>query len=342
MYDHSRFSRQLRFPHIGESGQTKLWNSHVTIVGMGALGSVLANHMVRSGVGRLRIIDRDFVERSNLQRQILYDEADAEEHLPKVVAAKKKLQAIHSRAVIDPVIADLNAGNAEELLQGTDLILDGTDNFRSRYVINEVAVKYGIPWIYGGAVSAKGMFFVIRPGQTPCLSCLFESAPASSDKETCDIVGVIGPVVDIVASYQAVEALKLLVGDIAHSNTHMEHFYVWDNARTRTDIGSARNPSCPVCAHRRFSHLAASDSAYETTVMCSDTIQITPTGDKSVDLDELEKRLRSVGRVKRNPFMLRLYLDGRMLAVFADRRVLIQGIRDVAEAEQLYAKYIGI
>ncbi|HJV46266.1 MAG TPA: ThiF family adenylyltransferase, partial [Bacillota bacterium] len=250
----TRYSRQMLFSPIGKAGQMKLKSKKVAIVGMGALGTVLANHMVRAGIGFVRIIDRDFVEESNLQRQMLYDEDDAREHLPKAIAAARKLEKINSSITIDPVIADLNATNAEELLSTVDLILDGSDNFQVRFLMNDVSVKFQIPWIYGGAVSARGMFAVIRPGQTPCYRCLFPTPPTGRG-ETCDTAGVIGPIIHIIASYQATEALKLLVDADDDINTNLEQFDIWANQHVQLNISTGKNANCPACGLGHYEFL---------------------------------------------------------------------------------------
>lgn len=343
MDQNTRYSRQLLFSPIGSKGQIKLADSHVAIVGMGALGSVLANHMARSGVGFIRIIDRDFVEPSNLQRQILYDEEDARNSLPKVVAAKEKLQAINSDVAIDPVLTDLNATNAEKLLKDSDVILDGTDNYQVRFIINDVSVKYRTPWIYGGAVSAKGMFSVIRPGVTPCLRCLFDRPPAAGNTETCDTVGVISPIVDIIASYQAVEALKLLVGDDDHVNPNLEHFQLWDNQHSQIGLEMSNKAQCPACKDRIFEFLDPAQEKEQVTTLCGrNTVQIRSQDSEKIDLDEMAERWENLGTIEKNPFLLRLHLDDYTLALFPDKRVLVQGTDDATTARSLYAKYIGM
>ncbi|QQE73368.1 ThiF family adenylyltransferase [Brevibacillus composti] len=337
-----RYSRQIRFAPIGREGQERLGQKKAVIVGMGALGTVLANHMVRAGVGHVRLIDRDFVEESNLQRQMLYDEEDARQHLPKAVAATQKLQAVNSGITIEGVIADLGPVNAESLLADADLILDGTDNFQVRYLINDVAVKHQIPWVYGGVVSARGMFAVIRPGITPCFRCLFPHAPAGRG-ETCDTVGVIGPAVHLVASYQATEGLKLLVGAEDRLNPHLEQFDIWHNDQLQMDIREGKNPNCPACAKRSFSYLDSGDAETEdfATLCGRDTVQISPTHPRTVDLEQLAERFQRIGRVEKNPFLLRFHADDYTLVFFKDGRVLVQGTDDIGVARILYARYVG-
>lgn len=340
--DRTRYSRQILFKPIGETGQQKLLESRVAIVGMGALGTVLANHMVRAGVGFVRIIDRDFVEASNLQRQMLYDESDAREGLPKAAAAAEKLRHINSGIVVEPIVADLTWQNAESLLSDVDLVLDGTDNFQVRFLINDVCVKHRIPWIYGGGVSAHGMTVTVRPGQTPCLRCLFESAPAPGTTQTCDTAGVIGPLIHIVASFQAVEAFKILVGDQAALRLSMLNVSLWDHYLTEINVANAKRDNCPCCGQGHFEYLEP-QSGSETTSLCGrDTIQISPQAKLQLDLDALESRLASLGKVERNRFLLRFYTGDQRLVVFPDGRVLVQGTNDPVVARNLYAKYIGM
>lgn len=337
-----RYSRQTLFPPIGPAGQEKLSGSRVAIVGLGALGTVLANHMVRSGVGYLRFIDRDFVEESNLQRQMLYDEEDAKQHMPKAAAAAEKLKKVNSSVTIEPFIGDLHAYNAEKLLSDVDLILDGTDNFQTRYLLNDVAVKHRIPWVYGGAVSSRGMFAAIRPFVTPCYRCLFPDPP-SGRGETCDTVGVIGPIIHIVASYQATEALKLMVGAEHHYNPNLEQFELWTNRHMQMDISQSKHPDCPACGRGEFQFLDPSaDNQEAYTTLCGrDSVQIVPRNEQPVNLEDEAKVLQKIGSVERNPFLLRFHIDEFTLVLFKDGRVLVQGTQDIAMAKSLYAKYIG-
>lgn len=338
----TRYSRQILFAPIGRSGQEKLGQSRVAIVGMGALGTVLSNHMVRAGVGFVRLIDRDFVEPSNLQRQMLYDEADAAEHLPKAIAAHAKLAKINSSVTIEPIVADLTAYNAEEFLTDVDLVLDATDNFQVRYLVNDVCVKHGIPWVYGGAVSATGTFTTIRPGTTPCLRCLFPDAPNPGEMPTCDTAGVIGPIIHIVASYQATEAFKLLVNETDALNPNLEHFEIWHNRHQQIKVANGRRDDCPACGQREFSFLQPDSQDGQAVSLCGrDTVQISPAARLSLDLDGLAERLTPLGQVERNKFLLRFRVDPYTLVVFPDGRVLVQGTDDSSLARTLHAKYIG-
>ena len=343
MENRLRYSRQMLFAPIGAKGQERLGQQKVAIVGMGALGTVLANHMVRAGVGHVRLIDRDFVEASNLQRQMLYDEQDAADHLPKAVAAAAKLRAINSTVQVEEVVADLHAGNAESLLADAALILDGTDNFQVRYLVNDVACKHQIPWVYGGAVRARGMVAVIRPGITPCFRCLFPHSPAGRG-ETCDTVGVIGPIVHVIASFQAAEALKLLVGATEALNPNLEQIDLWDNDVLSIPISEGRNPDCPACVHGQYEYLELRSAEMEefATLCGRDTVQIRPGTPQSVDLSALAARLEKLGEVEPNRFLLRFRpQEGNTLVFFADGRVLVQGTDEITTARTLYARYVG-
>src|SRR5262245_34537070 len=252
-----RYSRQMRVPGIGKAGQEKILASRVTLCGVGALGTVLANTLARAGVGHLRIVDRDFVEPSNLQRQVLFDESDVAGNLPKSEAAAIKLRQINSDINIEPVVADINRTNIEDLCKDADLILDGTDNFEVRYTINDIAIKLNKPWVYGGAVGTEGMSFTIIPGQTPCLRCVFEASPGPGDVGTCETAGVLGPIVGIIASFQAAEALKILAGKTDAINRELFMINVWDNTSRRVKIAplAGRKGQCPCCAKKQFDWL---------------------------------------------------------------------------------------
>lgn len=338
-----RYSRQMLFAPIGEEGQRKLHGARVAVVGLGALGTVLANHMVRGGVGFIRIIDRDFVERSNLQRQMLYDEQDALQSAPKAIAAARRLAAANSEVVIEPHVADVNPTNAEALLADVDLILDGTDNFAVRFLINDVSVKHGIPWIYGGAVSSRGVCLTVIPGETPCLRCVFGQAPASGTTETCDTAGVIGPIVHVVASHQAAEALKILVGDTRHLQRKMVHFDLWYNQHAAVDVAKARTPDCPACGQHRYDYLHAELEGETIQSLCGrNSVQIHPVQPARFDLREWADKFRALGPVEANPFLVKFHIDEQKeLVLFPDGRVIIQGTDDLTMAKSLYSRYIG-
>jgi molybdopterin/thiamine biosynthesis adenylyltransferase len=340
----ARYSRQVLFSPIGEQGQLQLGASRVAIVGLGALGTVLANHMVRAGVGYVRLIDRDFVESSNLQRQMLYDEQDALGSMPKAVAAANRLRLVNSLITIEPHVVDLNRTNAEELLGDVDLILDGSDNFSVRFLINDVSVKLGIPWIYGGAVASRGVSLTILPGQTPCLRCLFSQAPSAGTTETCDTAGVIGGIIHVVASYQATEALKLLVSDTNHLNLQMQQWDLWLNQNSSINVASARKNDCPACGHHQFDYLEAELEGETMQTLCGrNSVQIHPLKAVSLSLEEWEDRWKPLGPTERNRFLLKFQVRPDItLILFPDGRVLIQGTDDIIMAKNLYSRFFGM
>lgn len=340
----TRYSRQVLFAPIGEKGQKLISHSRVAIVGMGALGTVLANHMVRAGVGFVRLIDRDFVEMSNLQRQMLYDEQDAVQSAPKAVAAAHRLKAINSLVEIEPHVIDLNPTNAESLLTDVDLILDGSDNFAVRFLINDVSVKHRIPWIYGGAVSSRGVTMSIIPGNTPCLRCMFGQAPSHGTSETCDTAGVIGSIIHIIASYQATEALKILVKDYEHLHKKMIQFDLWHNHYTPIDISKARKTDCPACSLERYEYLESDLGADTIQSLCGrNSVQIQPVHSSTMNLKEWYDRLKPLGRVEINPFLLKFYPDEDIcLILFPDSRAIIQGTDNPDLAKSLYSRFIGM
>ncbi|WP_079908363.1 ThiF family adenylyltransferase [Paenibacillus sp. 32352] len=339
-----RYSRQLLFGPIGEQGQARLMQARVAIVGMGALGTVLANHMVRAGVGFVRIIDRDFVEASNLQRQMLYDEADAASSEPKAMAAARRLQQTNSLVTIEPVVADLHPANAESLLTDVDLILDGTDNFAVRFLINDVSLKHRIPWIYGGAVSSRGVSMTIVPGETPCLRCMFGQAPAQGTTETCDTAGVIGPIIHTVASHQAAEAFKLLVGAHAQLNRKMVHWDLWYNQHAAVDVSKARKTDCPACGHGHYDYLQQEVDEDTIQTLCGrNSVQIQPVRSGTFHLSDWAEKWRPLGRIELNPFLLKFYPnDSLTLVLFSDGRLIVQGTDDPVMAKSLYSRYIGM
>jgi molybdopterin-synthase adenylyltransferase len=341
MDDLERYSRQILFSGIGEEGQKKLLKSKVAIVGVGALGTVCANHLVRSGVGYIRLIDRDVVDLSNLQRQSLFNEEDVHLNLPKAVAAGMRLNTINSTVTIDAAIKDLNLDNAEDLLAGVDCIVDGTDNFMTRYLINDVAVKFGIPWVHGAAVSSRGMFAVIKPGETPCYRCLFPQVPTGRG-ETCDTIGVLSPITDIVGSFQAMETIKLLIGAATSSN--LDQIDVWDTSFFSMDISEGKNPQCPTCVKHQFDFLDRLSSLQESySSLCGrDTVQIYFREKRERDLIKLSEHLKKNGKVNGNQFLLRFSPNPETtIILFKDGRVLVHGTNDIVKAKLLYSKYIG-
>lgn len=328
----------MLFEAMGREGQARLLASSAVLVGCGAIGAAAANLLVRAGVGKLRILDRDFVEPSNLQRQTLFDESDAREALPKAVAAERKLRAINSEVQVEGIIADLNPRNVAELLSGFPLILDGTDNFETRFLVNDFAVKTQAPWIYAAAVASYGITMTILPGKTACLACLMESSGGPGLEETCDTVGVLGPIVNLVASLEVAEAMKLLSGRDSALHGRLFSCDVW-SGRFQS-VRPERNPQCRVCVHREFLHLAGETQPHIT--MCGrDSVQIHERG-RSLDLKALEARLApTMSDVRQNGFLLRFRIPPYEMTVFSDGRAILKGTKDPAVARSLYAKYIG-
>jgi molybdopterin-synthase adenylyltransferase len=334
-----KYSRQILFKGIGEPGQERLIAGSAVIVGCGAIGAATAGLLVRSGVGRIRIIDRDFVEPSNLQRQTLFTEADALEGLPKAVAAERALRAINSKVQVEGVIADLNSQNVEHLLSGFDVILDGTDNFETRFLINDFAVKLNCSWIYAAAVASYGVTMTILPGSTACLACLLSGdRDTHGMEETCDTVGVLGPIVNLIASLQAAEAMKLLSGNIAQLTHRLVSCDVWSGHFQSMRV--AKDPECRVCGKHLFSYLEGEAQPHVT--MCGrNSVQIHERN-RQLDLNLLKKRLEpAVDSVRQNDFLLRFCVAPYEMTVFTDGRAILKGTQDPAVARSLYARYIG-
>lgn len=334
-----KYSRQVLFAGIGPEGQRRLLASRATIVGCGAIGAAAANLLVRAGVGSIKIIDRDFVEPSNLQRQTLFDESDARNALPKAVAAEQKLRSINSSVEVKGVVADLSPSNAEDLLSGCDLILDGTDNFETRFLINDFAVKSGQPWIYAAGVASYGLTMTIRPRLTPCLACLLESGTSShSLEETCDTIGVLGPIVNLIASWQVAEALKILAGHLEALHGRLLSCDVWTGRMQSIQV--ARNPACRACAKHEYPYLEG-EAQPHITLCGRDSVQIHERS-RALDLTELALRLQPVVKdVRQNDFLIRFRVAPYEMTVFADGRAILKGTNDPAVARTLYARYLG-
>ena len=339
--DYTRYTRQVIFSGVGEEGQKKLLNARVVLVGCGADGTVIADRLVRAGVGHLTLIDRDFVELNNLQRQVLYDEDDLRANLPKAVAAERKLRRINSEIEITGLVADLNAENAEDLLAGADLVMDGTDNLEARYIINDVCVKHAIPWIYCGVVASYGMTMTILPNRTPCLRCLFAEAPPPGATATCDTVGILGPVVSVVAGIAAAEAIKLLVGG-GERNQGIIHVDLWDNTFNIFEGGSP-STDCPTCGLGQYEFLERETGAQAVSLCGRDAVQIRVPSAQQLPLDEMVERLRKVSQITAfNDYLVRFEVDGFEITLFADARAIIKGSADEKIARSLYSRYVGI
>lgn len=337
-----KYSRQILFAGIGEAGQERLLGASAVLVGCGALGTVVANLLVRAGIGRLRIIDRDFVEPSNLQRQTLFEEADAREALPKAMAAERRLRAINSDARVEGAVADLTPENSEELLGGFELILDGTDNFETRLLLNDLAIARKVPWIYAAAVGSYGVTMTVRPDETACLACLTEGAEKSAAlgaEATCDTAGVVNAAVGVIASIEAAEATKLLAGRPDALNQRLISCDVWSGRFQSIRI--ARNQECRACGRREFTYLNGNAQPHIT--MCGrDSVQIHERG-RRLDLDALGRRIAQgpAEGVHHNEFLLRFRVAPYELTVFTDGRAIVKGTKDPAVARSLYARYIG-
>jgi molybdopterin-synthase adenylyltransferase len=335
-----RYSRQILFNGIGEEGQRRLLAARVLIVGCGALGTAHAEALGRAGVGALRIVDRDFVEASNLQRQTMFTESDADVRLPKAIAAANHLREINSEIEVEPHIVDVNNSNIEQLIEDCDVVLDGTDNFATRYLINDACVKHNKNWIYGAAVGSYGVSMTVRPHQTACLRCVFEEAPPAASAPTCDTAGVIMPIINVVAAVQVSEALKLLTGRVEDLHGSLMQFDVWRNEWRKINPGAPR-ADCPACGLALYETLSA-ESREAAAVLCGrDAIQISPSQPTRVNFASLAERLRRAGEVKFNEYLLRFRTGNFELTVFKDARSIIRGTNEIATARSLYAKYIG-
>jgi molybdopterin/thiamine biosynthesis adenylyltransferase len=336
-YEKERYSRQILFAEIGEEGQERLLVSTAVIAGCGALGTAQADALARAGVGRLVVIDRDYVEPSNLQRQSLFDEADAREVLPKAVAAARHLSAVNSGIRIEPVVADLTARNAESLLRGADVILDGADNFELRYLINDWAVKNGVPWIYGAAVGSYGVTMPVLPDESACLACLLPEPPGGP-RATCDTAGILNTVTSIIAALQVADATKILAGRAECVEPRLFSMDVWKNTH-RVLSSRERDPKCSVCGDRKFEHLESSKR--RPVSLCGRNAVQIHEREEPIDLERLARTLEPLGTVSVNPYALRFAVDPYQMTIFLDGRAIIKGTEDAGVARSLYARYVG-
>jgi molybdopterin/thiamine biosynthesis adenylyltransferase len=337
-----RYARQERFAPVGKAGQNRLSTCTAVIFGTGALGGVSANLLARAGIGKLRMVDRDYVELSNLQRQSLFDERDVAEQMPKAVAAASKLREANSSIAIEPVVADATPANIERLIEGADVLVDGLDNFETRYLVNDAAVKFGIPWVYGGVIGSYGMTMTIRPGITPCLRCIFPNPPDPGSAPTCETAGVIGPAVDVVGAFQATEVLKLAIGDDAALSRSLLSIDLWANSSERIPFGAPRD-GCPTCQQRDFTFLSSQVRGQSLALCGRDAIQVSVSPAPKLNLEELRDRLAPLGTVQSNRFLLRfnpasLPLE---LTIFPDGRAIVHGTTDSAAARSAYARFVG-
>lgn len=339
----SRYSRQTRFAPLGEQGQRKLGRSRVAVCGCGALGTVITNGLVRAGVGFVRIIDRDFIELNNLQRQILFDERDLADDLPKAVAAARKLRDINSSVVIDPVVTDLDHQNIDSLCHDVDLLLDGTDNFETRFLVNDYCVSRGKPWVFGGCIGSQGQCMTIVPGMTPCYRCLVEAAPPPGTTETCESAGILASASGIVGSLQVAEAIKILAGKFDAIRRGLFVFDLWDNSFRELRLGNlAENRECPVCRGRQFDWLEGKSGVHTTSLCGRNAVQIVPPHPSVLDLEQLRLRIEPLAKsVVSNRFLLRFTIEGHEFSVFPDGRAIIKGTDDIPQARSLYARFVG-
>ena len=337
-----RYVRQSRFTPLGEEGQQRLGASTALVVGCGALGSVIASTLVRAGVGRVRIVDRDFVDLSNLQRQILFDEQDVAQRLPKAIAAAHKLRRINSEVTIEPHVADLTHENITKLTDGVDVIVDGADNFEVRLLVNDYAISTRTPWVYGGAVGGEGRVMPILPGETACLTCLMPEPPAPGTTETCDTAGVLGPTVSVVASLQSLEAMKILAGKRDAVIRDLMVVDLWTGRWRRLSVETLYAlGTCPTCGDGEFPWLEGKRGG-DADILCGrNAVQLRPPTPTTIDLPATAKRLAPAGEVTVNPFLLRLAADDLEITLFADGRAIVSGTDDPAVARSAYAKFVG-
>ena len=332
-----RYSRQILFPGIGEQGQEAMLASHAVVIGCGALGSFHAAALARAGVGRLTIIDRDYVEPSNLHRQWLFEESDAAESLPKAAAAARRIAAVNSAVEVRGIVADLTARNAEELLGGADVMLDGTDNFEARYLVNDFAVSRGIPWIYGAAVGSYGIAMPVIPGHTACLRCVYPDPPAGV-QPTCETAGVLNVIISAVASIQVADALKILCGGVSQVQPRITTIDLWYGGIRQIEA-PARDPDCPTCGKREFSYLE--ERRRPPVTLCGRNAVQVHERERPLDLAELKKRLAPLGDVRASEFALRFRVEPYEMTIFPDGRAIVKGTSDEGVARSLYARYVG-
>lgn len=342
--DLARYSRQVLFPHIGEAGQKRLRLGRVLLVGCGALGTVLASTLARAGVGFLRIVDRDYIELDNLQRQVLFDEHDIAQNLPKAEAAARKLRKINSSIEVDALVADVGPANIEALARDVDLLLDGSDNFETRFLINDLCVRDDLPWVYGACIAAEGLVLPIIPRQTPCLRCLWDQPPPPGTTPTCETAGVLGSAVNIVASLQAIEAMKLLMGRTDELNRRLVSFDVWTGRFRALDMQAAyESGDCRCCKHGEYDYLSGQLASQSISLCGRNAVQIAPpaTGAR-LSFKDIAARLGHGARPTFNEYMLRFQVDQLAVTLFPDGRAIIKGTSDPAAARSIYARFVGV
>jgi adenylyltransferase/sulfurtransferase len=338
----SRYDRQRRFAAIGEDGQLKIENARVLIIGVGALGSVVAELLGRAGVGFLRIVDRDTVEWSNLQRQSLYTEADAREGLAKVQATANHLAEINRSVITDPIASDVTAANIASFANHVDVMVDGTDNFETRFLINDIAWQRRIPWVHGGCLGASGQAFAFQPGKTICFRCLVPKVPDPTTIATCDTAGVLGPATHLIASLQAIETLKVLVQKPIVSQ-HLTSVDLWASKFRSIDTSQLRSGACPVCDLERYDFLSGSDGQSNPLVLCGrNAVQLPPRGATNLSLERIAENWVGLGKIDQTRFLVRLHVsESQTITLFRDGRAVVSGTEDPATARTIYARFVG-
>lgn len=337
-----RYLRQTLFAPLGRQGQEQLSRSKVLICGCGALGSVVANTLARAGVGYLRIVDRDFLELNNLQRQVLYTEDDVEQRLPKSIAAANRLRQINSAINVEPIVADVHDQNVDQWIEDIDVISDGTDNFETRFLLNDVAHRSQIPWVYGGCIGSEGHSMTVIPGLTPCLRCLVPDVPPPGSTPTCDTAGILGSIVNIVASIQATEILKLCSGNREAISRRLAVVDVWNNQMRHVGVGALKNANCPTCGKADYEWLRGQRTSRVAILCGRNAVQVSPASPCDLDLETIAAQLQPLGDVHRNRFLVRAQLDQFQLTCFPDGRAVVEGTDDPATAKKIYARYLGI
>jgi adenylyltransferase/sulfurtransferase len=337
--DLRRYSRQTLLSEIGLEGQERLRYARVVVIGVGALGTALASGVVRAGVGYIRLVDRDFIEEHNLQRQTLFDEDDIAANLPKAVAAANKLRRINHLVTVDPIVSDVGPDNVETYIRDCDVVLDGGDNFEVRMLVNDACLKHSVPWIYGAAIGMYGMTAPFLPGEGPCFRCMISDLPAPGSVDTCDTVGVLGTVPQVVAALQVTEALKLLTGQPEALCRDLRYIDVWRGTTERIQL--ARQPSCPACDLEDFEFLEGRRGTSSSALCGRDAVQVKPRDVPAPNFAALVPRLAPLGEVTHNDYLLRFRTEGHELTLFRDGRAIIKGTSDPGVARALYARYLG-
>ena len=336
-----RYSRQRRFAPVGDAGQERLAAARVLVLGLGALGTVAADQIVRSGIGFVRLVDRDFVELSNLQRQSLFDEDDIRNNLPKAVASEKKLRRVNSSVEIDARVDDINPTNIEDYIADVDLVLDALDNFETRFVVNDACAKHGKPWIYAGAVGSYGLVMPVLPGKTPCLRCLMGGLPAPGTSPTCETAGVIAPITHAIASIQVAEALKFLTGNLDPAGVRLTSYEIWIQRFQRIDVGRESMTTCPVCSEEKFEYL--NGSPLRTVTLCGrNAVQLIPGVKGDINFGELSKSIAAFGPVQFNDFLLKCSSPPYEITLFKDGRAIVKGTEEAGLARSVYSKMVGL